>query len=77
MQVEEKGPVDKEKHMFYTTIGKGNALIFQNGDVIKGTWEKKTQLDRTKFMDSNGKEVAFVRGQIWIDAIPKGNEVKY
>jgi hypothetical protein len=77
MEVEEKGPVDKEKHMFYTTIGKGNAYIFQNGEMQKGTWEKKDQLGRTKFLDSKGTEVSFVRGQIWIEAIPKGNEVKY
>jgi hypothetical protein len=77
MEVEEKGPVDKEKHMFYTTIGKGNAYIFQNGEMAKGTWEKKTQLDRTKFFDSKGTEISFIKGQIWIEAIPKGNEVKY
>ncbi len=77
MQVAEKGPVDKEKHMFYTTIGKGTAYIFQNGDAIKGTWEKKTQFDRTKFFDSKGKEVSFVRGQIWIEATPDGNTVNY
>jgi hypothetical protein len=77
MEVVEKGPVDKEKHMFYTTIGKGPAYIFQNGDVIKGTWEKKTQFDRTKFLDSKGKEIPFVRGEIWIEAIPAGNKVSY
>lgn len=76
-EVEEKGPVDKEKHMFYTTIGKGTAYIFQNGDVIKGSWEKKGQFDRTKFTDTSGKEISFVRGQIWIEAIPKGNKVTY
>ncbi len=77
MSVLEKGPVDKEKHMFYTTIGKGTAYVFQNGDLIKGTWEKKSQFDRTKFFDSKGKEVQFVRGAVWIEAIPDGNDVKY
>lgn len=77
MEVAEKGPVDKEKHMFYTTIGKGTAYIFQNGDVIKGTWEKKSQLDRTRFYDSKGKELSLVRGAIWIEAIPAGNDVTY
>lgn len=77
MEVIEKGPIDKEKHMFYTTIGKGTAYVFQNGDVIKGTWEKKSQFDRTRFFDSKGKELPMVRGVTWIEAIPAGNTVDY
>ena len=75
--VKEEGEVDKEGHMFYTTTGKGIALIFQNGGVIDGTWEKKAQSDRTRFFDSAGKEVKFVRGSIWIEAVPAGNEINY
>lgn len=77
MFVDEKGPVDKEGHMFYDVIDKGKALIFQNGDAIEGTWEKSTQLSRTVVYDNNKKELKFVRDQIWIEAVPKGNEVKY
>jgi len=77
MQVTERGPVDKEGHMFYTTIDEGSALIFQNGDVIPGTWEKNSQTGRTIFYDSGGNEVEFVRGNIWIEAVPDGNEISY
>lgn len=75
--VKETGPVDKEGHMFYTTIGEGDILLFQNGDVIEGTWEKKSQTSRTKFFDEDGKEVKFVRGPIWIEAVPTLNEISY
>lgn len=75
--VKEKAEVDKEGHNFYVVTGKGKALIFQNGDAIEATWEKKTQFDRTKFYAKNGKEIAFVKGQIFIEAIPDDNEVKY
>jgi hypothetical protein len=76
--LKETGPVDKEGHMFYTTTGKGEALIFQNGDVIKGTWSKPTTgLGRTKFYDSSGNEINFVRGTIWIEGVPAGNSVNY
>ncbi|OGM60800.1 hypothetical protein A2892_02030 [Candidatus Woesebacteria bacterium RIFCSPLOWO2_01_FULL_39_10b] len=75
--VKEKGPVDKEKHMFYTTVGEGKALIFQNGDVIEGIWKKDFQSSRTKFFDKKGKEIGFIRGVIWIEAIPFGSEVVY
>lgn len=77
MFVKERGPVDKELHMFYTTVGIGKALIFQNGDVIEGTWEKESQTGRTRFYDTDGKETAFVRGPIWIEVVPAGNEIEY
>ena len=77
MFVKEKGPVDKELHMFYTTIGEGKAIIFKNGDVVEGTWKKKTQFSRTRFYDDKGKEISFVRGPIWIEAVPAGNEIEY
>jgi len=75
--VKEKGPVDRNKHILYTTTGEGEALIFQNGEVIEVTWEKDTRTDRTKFFDEDGKEISFVRGPIWIEAVPSGNTIDY
>jgi hypothetical protein len=75
--VKEKGPVDINKHILYTTTGEGEALIFQNGEVIEVTWEKDTRTDRTKFFDEDGKEISFVRGPIWIEAVPSGNTIDY
>ena len=63
--------------MIYTTVGEGKALIFQNGEVIEATWEKKSQSSRTKYFYKEGKEVAFVRGLIWIEAIPGLNKINY
>lgn len=74
--VKEEGPVDKEGHMFYATTGKGEALIFQNGTVIEGSWEKSLS-GRTKFFDDTGREIQFVRGVIWIEAVPAGNKISY
>lgn len=77
MFVKEKGPVDTEHHMFYTVIGTGNALVFQNGEVIKGTWKKDSALDREVFYDTNGSEIKMVRGQTWVEMVPSTNEVTY
>lgn len=77
MYVKEEGPVDKEHHMLYTVTGTGKALVFQNGTVIEGTWVKESGTDRTKFLDSEGAEIPFVRGQIWIELLPVGNSVNY
>ncbi len=73
----EKGPVDRNLHMFYTTIGTGKALVFQNGGVAVGTWQKDARTSRTKFFDAAGREISFVRGPIWIEIVPAGNTVKY
>lgn len=75
--VKETGPVDENKHLLYQTQGQGQALIFQDGKAISGTWQKKNRLARTLFYDANGKEVKFNRGQIWIEVIPMDNKVKY
>lgn len=73
----ERGPVDRNFHMFYTTTGEGDAIVFQNGVAIKATWEKDSATDRTIFYDDKGKEISFVRGPIWIEVLPYGNDVNY
>jgi len=75
--VKEKGPVDKELHMYYEVVGTGKAKVFQNGEVIEATWKKPTQFARTVFTDSKGAEIAFVRGGIFIELVPDGNEITY
>lgn len=75
--MKEKGPIDAEKHMLYTTLGTGKVIIFQDGQVIEGTWSKGKRQSRTKFVDKSGKEIALNRGPIWIEIVPVGGEVKY
>jgi len=73
----ERGPIDELKHLLYDTTGKGKALVFQDGKVTVGTWEKANRKARTKFLDSQGKEVEFNKGEIWIEIVPAGKEVSY
>jgi len=75
--VKEEGPVDIHKHMIYGTVGKGDALVFQNGQAIKTKWQKTDRISRTKFTDEKGKEISFVGGQMWIEVVPAGNTVEY
>jgi hypothetical protein len=77
MFVKETGPLDSEHHMFYQDIGTGNAIVFQNGQAITGTWKKTTALDREIFYDTNGKEISMVRGQTWVELVPSTNKVSY
>lgn len=73
----EKGPINELKHMLYTTIGKGKALIFKNGDVIEANWSKPTRLSQISFTNNAGKPIELARGPIWISVLGLGNEVVY
>lgn len=75
--VKEEGPVDIHKHMLYGTMGKGDALVFQNGQAVRAKWQKADRVGRTKFTDEKGKEISFVGGQMWIEVVPAGNTVEY
>ena len=75
---EETGPVDEHGHLLYANIGSGNSLVFEDGKVIKAVWKKTTRDARTRFYDAtNGKEISFNKGQIWIEMLPTGTPVNY
>lgn len=77
MFVKEIGPVDDHLHLLYENIGNGVGMLLQDGKVEKISWKKKNKFDRTRFYDDLGKEVVFNRGQIWIEQLPIGTQVKY
>lgn len=77
MLLKEKGPLDKENHMFYANIGTGKALIFKGGEVVEATWSKKTITSRTVFKDGKGAEIEFVPGVIWVEGVPDTNKIEY
>lgn len=64
-------------HLLYGTTGSGKALIFQSGNVIEGKWVKPSRTARSKYLDKSGKEIEFLRGQIWIQTVPEGSKVSY
>ena len=64
-------------HLLYKTIGTDKALFFRDGRVLEGKWIKPSRTARTKFVDKNGKEIEFTRGQIWIQTVPEGSKVTY
>jgi hypothetical protein len=74
---QEKTSVDRNKHNLYTTIGKGNALIFQNGEAVEATWEKNSRESMIIFRDKKGKEISFVRGPIWVEILAVGSKVDH
>ncbi|MBU1018079.1 DUF3048 domain-containing protein [Patescibacteria group bacterium] len=68
------------------THGTGNAVVFRDGHVIEGTWEKDASINSpdqpmdqswTKFFDKNGNEITLNRGQVWIEVVPNERPVNY
>lgn len=59
--------------------GTGEAVVYRNGEEIRGTWRKKGSYQSTKlyFLDSRGKEIKFVPGKIWIEIVEPNTEVKW
>ncbi|MEX1051787.1 MAG: DUF3048 domain-containing protein [Patescibacteria group bacterium] len=61
----------KESEWNMTTIGSGNASIFIDGKQIRGTWNKPSRTERTKFLDEAGNEITLNRGKIWVEVVPQ------
>ena len=64
-------------HEDITTVGSGEAYVFQNGYAIRGTWEKKSVADQIKFYDLDKNEIKLAPGQTFIEAIPSYGSVNY
>ncbi len=73
----ETGPLDEHMHMLYEVTGTGKMLLFQDGQVVSGTWSKASPTSRTKFFDASNKEVQLNPGQIWVEIVPAGNQIEY
>lgn len=76
MVVSERRAADNY-HENITTTGSGKVYIFQNGDVIEGTWSKPTKNDQIKFADNDNHEIKLAPGQTFISAIPSYGSIEY
>ncbi len=59
--------------------GEGEAAIYQDGREIKGRWRKDERYknDPVHFLDEQGNEITFTRGQIWIMAVEPNTSVTW
>jgi hypothetical protein len=57
-----------------TVVGSGDAEIFRNGQVLRGTWSKGDQDTKTSYQVS-GKNVALTPGRTWVELVPQGRTV--
>lgn len=78
IQFVESGLADATGRLKLGTSGTGRSLIFQDGLVAEGTWERKdVDRPRTRFYDTENKEIEFNAGPIWIEVVPNTRTVTY
>lgn len=58
-------PTDKD-YLAFGVHGEGEAYVFTNGKVIKGTWKRNSDYEPNLFYDENGEEIVFNQGKTWI-----------
>lgn len=70
---------DDKNRLDYDLVGSGKALVFIDGKVVEATWSKASRDARTLFYDTNGSEIEFNRGKMWVSILPDRNVdlVKY
>ena len=69
--------VDSSGHNKTATTGSGEAFVFQDGQVIKGTWSKTGASSQIQFLDKEGSGIKLNRGQVWITAVPSGRAITW
>lgn len=61
----------------YGTIGSGPAYVFQDDQVITGTWTKASDTAQFSFKDASGKIIRLNPGQTWLTALADTSKVSY
>lgn len=58
---------DAKDYLAFGVHGEGDAIVFTNGKVIKGTWSRYDgDFTPAKFFDENGDEIIFNQGKTWV-----------
>lgn len=68
--------LDRQGRIELKTVGRGKAVLLQNGRARTITWSKASDTARTTFAYGNGSAVKLVRGSTWITIVPKGKSYR-
>lgn len=67
---------DGHSRIVLDMLGEDKAVILRDGKVIQAKWEKECRTCRTKYIDTEGKEIPLNRGQIWVvNAVKVGDNL--
>jgi len=56
-------------------VGSGEAWVFTNGNLIKGTWSRPTKDAVTTYSDATGAPIKLTPGRTWVEFAPAGIDV--
>jgi hypothetical protein len=59
-------------HSTYQNVGTGKAIVFQNGVVVEGKWEKTDDKASLSLKKSDRTDLQLEPGQVWFSAIQDG-----
>jgi hypothetical protein len=59
------------------TTGTGEAYVFADGKVMKGTWERETEKDWFTLTDDSGNVIPVPAGKAWISLVPPDDGLTY
>lgn len=76
VQLVDTDVIDEEGRRTITTVGEGEARFLRDGRMVRATWKKADRTSRTRFYDSDGNELPFKPGQIWIEVIPQNTTME-
>jgi hypothetical protein len=76
------GHANMKKHRLdIQTVGRGPAIVFNNGQMIRAVWSKKTEASITVITYASGplagQRVPMVRGQIFVQVVPSDMNVTW
>ncbi len=59
------------------TVGRGQGMVFRDGEAIPCTWIKESRTTRTKLIGADGKDIPLNAGNTWYSIVPVGKSVTY
>jgi hypothetical protein len=54
----------------FDVVGRGDLLVFRNGRVIEGEWQRESPDEATQLLDAQGEEIPLALGQTWVELFP-------
>jgi len=69
--------LDSEGRLAIDMVGDGDALLFTQGFVKEGVWQRDSLSGRTVFKDAEGSQWPLSPGQTWIQVVDQNVKISY
>ena len=73
----ETGTSDEKGRLEIDMYAGGDAMLFTQGQVVKGSWTRKNSSSRTIFRDENGEQFRLTPGHTWVLVLDQNYDLEY